>query len=46
MKFQMELLNFKTIKAIVVSVETSNGDKWENPYYVDFVEAYENKKIN
>ena len=41
-----ESLNIKTIKAIVVSVETSNGDKWENPYYVDFVEAYENKKIN
>lgn len=41
-----ESLNIKTIKAIVVSVETSNGDKWKNPYYVDFVEAYDDKKIN
>lgn len=38
-------LSVKNIKAIVVSVETVDGNKWENPYYIDFVEAYENKEF-
>lgn len=38
-------LSVKNIKAIVVSVETVDGDKWENPYYVDFVSLYENKQF-
>ena len=31
------------VRAIVVSYEGLNGVAWENPYYLDFVEAYEGK---
>lgn len=34
-----------TTKAIVVSYEALGGEKWENPYYLDFVEAYEGKEL-
>ena len=34
-----------SVKAIVVSYEALGGEKWENPYYLDFVEAYECKEL-
>lgn len=40
-----ESLKVKNIKAIVVSYEALGGEKWENPYYLDFVEAYEGKEL-
>lgn len=33
-----------SFKAIVLSFETFDGDKWENPYVDSFREAYEGKK--
>ena len=35
-----------TVKAIVVSYETFEGETWENPYFKDFSELYEGKKLN
>jgi hypothetical protein len=32
------------VRAIIVSLETTDGSKWENPNYLDFVELYEDKK--
>ncbi len=40
-----ESLNVYTVKAIVVSFQTVNGDEWQNPYLVDFIELYEKKKL-
>ncbi len=40
-----EDINAEKVKAIVVSYEGLNGEKWENPYYLDFVEAYEGKEL-
>lgn len=34
-----------TIKAIVVQAEDFDGNTWENPYYDDFTELYEGKKL-
>ena len=40
-----ENMKVKTAKAIIVSYEGLNGVKWENPYYLDFIEAYEGKEL-
>jgi len=32
------------VRTIIVSLETTDGSKWENPNYLDFVELYEDKK--
>lgn len=37
--------NIQTFKAIVVSYETFDGETWENPYFDDFCELYEGKKL-
>ncbi len=34
-----------TVKAMVVSYETFDGTKWENPLYNEFKEKYEGKKL-
>lgn len=36
-------LCIKSVKAIAVSYETLDGEKWENPYYADFKNRYEGK---
>ncbi|WP_026669343.1 DUF5780 domain-containing protein [Butyrivibrio sp. AE3006] len=36
--------SIQKIRAIVVSYQTTDGEKWENPYYIDFVEANEGKE--
>lgn len=38
-------IGIKEFKAIVVSYETFEGDTWENPYYDQFLELYENKRL-
>lgn len=40
-----ECTNVAKFKAIAVSYETFDGDKWENPYYADWCELYEGKKL-
>ena len=35
-----------TFKSIVLSFETFDGDKWENPYVDSFCKAYEGKKYS
>lgn len=37
--------NIAKFKAIAVSYETFDGEKWENPYYADWCELYEGKKL-
>lgn len=38
-------LHIQTVKAIAISYETFEGEKWENPYYKDFKNIYEGKKL-
>lgn len=40
-----EGLNTTTIKAIVISYEDFDGNKWENPNLIDFKNLYEEKRI-
>lgn len=37
--------NIATFKGIVVSYKTFDGETWENPYYNDFCDMYEGKKL-
>lgn len=41
-----EKCKIKTFEAIVVSYESFDGDKWENPFYTPWVELYEGKKYS
>lgn len=38
--------NIKSFKAIVVSYEAFDGEKWENPLFKDWKKLYEGQKIN
>ncbi len=40
-----ESCGIKTVKAIVKSYETFEGEVWENPLYIDWCEIYEGKKL-
>ena len=37
--------NISTFKGIVVSYTTFEGETWENPYFKDFCDMYEGKKL-
>lgn len=41
-----ESCGINTFKAVVVSYETFEGSKWENPYYDEFTKLYEGKKLD
>lgn len=41
-----ETLNIDSVKAIVKSYETFEGKTWENPYYDEFCDIYEEKKLS
>lgn len=40
-----DTVEIKKLKAVVVSYETFEGEKWENPYLNDFRALYEDKKL-
>ena len=39
-------IGVETFKAIVYSYETFEGESWENPYYNEFCEMYEDKRLD
>lgn len=45
MKLDSSVENIATVKAIVVSYETFDGETWTNPLYDQYVEQYAGKKL-
>ena len=45
LKLDESVKNVATVKAIVVSYETFDGETWINPLYEQYVEQYEGKKL-
>ena len=45
MKLDESITGIVTVKAIVVSYETFDGNTWTNPDYETFVEQYAGKKL-
>lgn len=45
LKLDESVKDVATVKAIVVSYDTFEGETWENPLYDEFVEMYEGKKL-
>ena len=45
MRLDESIKGIVTVKAIVVSYVTFDGETWENPEYAQFIEEYEGKKL-